>query len=327
MQHLDPGKHPLAKEVSSTLPTPSNMAIQKVALLGADGNLGPSVLSALLSHNFTVTVLKRASSTSPSTYPSGVSVIKIHDSFAVESVTEALRGQDAVITTVRGKGPQTDLQHRIALACVAAGVQRFIPSDFGSVDSSSQWTMDLVPLYKNKTDARNYAAELAEQNQAFSWTSLVCGHFFDWSLDFLHIYPQRRSMDILDSGEQKWSASTLFRIGEATARILLHPDETKNKIIYVQSFCVTQNEVIKAFERATGKEWERVEYEAKQYEVEEKRKADAGDAGAVENLIWMLGALDADWRGKENFAMGLLGLEDEDLDEAVRKVVEEKGLV
>ncbi|KAK5165964.1 uncharacterized protein LTR77_008888 [Saxophila tyrrhenica] len=298
------------------------MAIKKVALLGADGNLGPAVLTALLAHSFQATVLKRQSSKSSDEYPEGVSVAKVQDDFAVDAITPHLHGHDAVIATI--KGSQTDIQDRLAQACVKAGVQRFIPADFGSVDSSSERTQDLVPLYKRKTELRERLMKLAEENSSFEWTSLVCGHFFDWSLDFLHVWLKERKMDFLDDGETKWSASTLERIGEATARILLHPDETRNKIVYVQSFCVTQDEVFAAFERATGEKWEKISYDAKKYEAEEKRKADAGDLDAVENLVWLLGALDANWEAKQNFAMKTLGLENENLDAAVQRIVKEK---
>jgi nucleoside-diphosphate-sugar epimerase len=293
----------------------------KVALLGADGKLGPAILSSLLSHGFQVTVLKRASSKSTDSYPSNVSVAKIDDSFSVDAVTPHLQGLKAVVVTI--KGNQTDIQYRIAQACVAAGVQRFIPADFGSVDSSSSWTQEVVPLYKRKTDLREKLIQLSEQNPGFEWTSLVCGHFFDWSLEFMHLWLKERKAEILDDGEVKWSASTLQRIGDATARILLNLDATKNRIVYVQSFCVSQNQVVKAFEEATGEKWKIIRHESKHFEKENKKKADAGDLDAVEELVWLLGALDANWEGKDNFAMKTLGLENEELDQVVRRCVKE----
>jgi nucleoside-diphosphate-sugar epimerase len=293
----------------------------KVALLGADGKLGPAILSSLLSHGFQVTVLKRSSSKSTDSYPPNVSVARIDDSFSVDAVTPHLQGHKAVVVTI--KGSQTDIQYRIAQACVAAGVQRFIPADFGSVDSSSPWTQEVVPLYKRKTELREKLIQLSKENPGFEWTSLVCGHFFDWSLEFMHLWLKERKAEILDDGEVKWSASTLERIGDATARILLNPDATKNRIIYVQSFCVSQNQVVKAFEEATGEKWKIIRHDSKQFEKENKKKADAGDLDAIEELVWLLGALDANWEGKENFAMKTLGLENEDLDQVVRRCVKE----
>lgn len=169
---------------------------------------------------------------------------------------------------------------------------------------------------------REYLQEQAAQHPDFTWTSIVCGHFFDWDCAFLHMWPHEQRADILDDGEAKWSASTLARIGEATARMLERLDVTKNRMIYIQSFLVSQREVIASFERATGAAWKLQKYDSRTYQVEEKKKADAGDAEAVENLVWLLGAIDANWESKRDFAMEELGLENEDLDAAVRRVVE-----
>lgn len=128
-------------------------------------------------------------------------------------------------------------------------------------------------------------------------------------------------MEVLDDGEAKWSASTLAQIGEATARILQRPDVTKNRMIYVQSFLVSQNEVLASFERATGQNWTVQRHDFKQYQAEEKKKGDAGDLEAVENLVWLLGAIDANWELRKDFAMQELGLKNEDLDQVVSNVV------
>lgn len=226
-----------------------------------------------------MTVLKRESSKSKDSYPAGVQVTKVPDDFAVEKVAELLRGQDGVVVTI--KGSQIDVQARIAHACVRANVKRFIPADFGSCDSSSERTKELVPLYKRKTELRERLMKLAEQNPDFTWTSIVPGHFFDWEAEFLHIWVKERRAEILDDGEKKFSASTLSRIGEATAKVFFDLEATRNKMIFVQSFCVTQNEVIKAYERATDSMWNVKKVDSKTYEAQEKARADDGDLDAV----------------------------------------------
>ncbi|KAF2484227.1 hypothetical protein BDY17DRAFT_295240 [Neohortaea acidophila] len=298
------------------------MNIKTVTLLGADGKLGPAILHALLAADFTVTVLKRTSSKSPdNTYPSHVTVRRVSDDFTLDTLVPVLQGQDAVVVTI--KGTQTGVQTKLARACVQAGVRRFIPADFGSCDSSSAWAQSLVPLFKHKTELRDVLMQLADESKAFSWTSLVCGHFFDWSPEFLHVWVRERRAETIDGGHAKWSASTLARIGEATARILLRPEETENRVVYVQSFLVSQVEVVRAYERATDSQWAVKDFESKRYEREEKAKADGGDREAVENLVWLLGTLDGNWEEKDGFAMKLLGLENENLDAVVRGVVEE----
>ena len=230
-----------------------------------------------------MTVLKRESSKSKDSYPSGVQVTRVPDDFAVEKVAELLRGQDGVVVTI--KGSQIDIQERIAQACVQAKVKRFIPADFGSCDSSSQRTKDLVPLYKRKTELRERLMKLAEQNPDFTWTSIVPGHFFDWETEFLHVWVKERKAEILDDGDTKFSASTLSRIGEATAKVFFNLEATTNTMIFVQSFCVTQNEVIKAYERATDSTWNVKRVDSKAYEAQEKAKAGDGDLEAVASTL------------------------------------------
>ncbi|KAK3075996.1 hypothetical protein LTR53_000173 [Teratosphaeriaceae sp. CCFEE 6253] len=294
--------------------------ISSVAFLGADSILGPAILQHLLSASFTVTVLKRQGSNSPDKYPSEVSIKRIPDDLPVDAVAAALQGHDALVVSI--KGSQVDVQVRLANACVKANVSRLIPADFGSCDSSGSLTQRLVPLYKRKTELRGYLQSLAHQHPDFSWTSIVCGHFFDWSTEFIHLWPGEHRADILDDGEKEFSISTLSRVGEATARILQRPAETKNKMLYVHSFTTTQNKIVRAYEGVTKATFKLTRYQSEEYKNEQKAKADAGDKAAIEDLVWYLGTIDADWRTRENFAMDLLGLVDEDLVKAVEKAIQ-----
>lgn len=111
-------------------------------------------------------------------------------------------------------------------------------------------------------------------------------------------------------------------------------------MLYIQSFCVSQNEVLRAFERATSsssgsssgdgndeggeKKWKVTKLDSKVYREEKVKKRDEGDKQAIEDLVWLLGALDANWEDRKDFAMKDLGLENENLDEVVRKIVEKQ---
>ena len=91
----------------------------------------------------------------------------------------------------------------------------------------------------------------------------------------------------------------------------------------MQSFCVSQNQVVKSFEEASGSTWQVRKFDSKSYEADEKAKADNGDRDAVENLVWLLGTLDANWETRDGFAMQTLGLENENLDAEVTRIVQE----
>ena len=176
---------------------------------------------------------------------------------------------------------------------------------------------------------RERCEELAREfaSQGFSWTALVCGHFFDWGLreNFLHFDLDKREAWLLDGGNLPASTSTLSRVAEAVVAVLRRPEETANKTLFVQSFNPTPRQVLAALEKATGgAKWTVREVESGPFLEEEQKKVDGGDRHAIEEVVFVLGAMDADWTKKPGFAMQMLGLKDEDLDQVVKKVVEER---
>ncbi|KAF4982114.1 hypothetical protein FZEAL_2220 [Fusarium zealandicum] len=297
------------------------MSLKKVLLVGGNGTLGTVLLDSLVSSNsFDVTVAKRASSSSK---PAHADIATIPDDMSVDGLVPVLKDYDVVIASF----PLKDVtQHtRLAEAASKAGVKRFVPADFGSCDAQSDEAKKLLRLYRDKDRVRERCVELAGQNSGFSWTALVCGHFFDYGVrdGLLHTDLKTNTATILDKGDVPASASTLRRVAEALVAALQRPDVSRNRVLYVQSFCKTQLEVVAALEKATGAQWTRehvdsaafVEREVNKYAVNQSHHA-------MEEIVFVLGALDADWRKKDDFAMKELGLEDEDMDKVVQEIVD-----
>ena len=306
------------------------MTLTKIALVGANGKLGPSILNALLAaQTFDVTVLTRQSS--QSTYPPTVHISHVSNDPPIAELTTVLKGQDAVVVSFAGSNDA--LQIRYADAAAAAGVRRFIPADFGSCDSSSDRALELVPLYRAKARVRRHLQSLSlasaaasdKETTGFSWTSVVCGHFFDWGLTtgFLQYDLKARKATVFDGGNVKFSASTLDRVALATVRCLQREEQTRDRMLFVQSLCVTQNEVLAALRRITPRETWRVEHVSSDKfigEVKDEMERDPKDAEAVEKMVAVVGIVDSNWEGKKDFANSLLGLESEDLDSLIKKI-------
>ncbi|KAJ9427234.1 hypothetical protein QL093DRAFT_2197899 [Fusarium oxysporum] len=277
------------------------MSINKVLLVWSPSN------------SFSVSVAKRASSKSTPAHASSVNIVTIPDDLAIEGLIPILKDQDAVIASFPLTGV-VDQHLRLAEASAKAGVKRFIPADFGSCDAQSEQAKKLLKLYRDKDTVRSKAVELAKEYPSFSWTSLVCGHFFDYGIldGLLHTDLETNTAVILDKGR-------------SLVAVLKRPDSTKNRLLYVQSFCKTQLEVVAALEKATGVEWKKEFVDSKAFlEREVNKLAVEYSHHAMEEIVFVLGALDAEWpkRG-DAFAMKELGLEDEDLDKVVQKVVDE----
>ena len=295
------------------------MAITNVTLAGASGKLGSAILQSLLSaKTFTVTVVSRSSSRSK--YPPSLHDARIPDHPSNEELTQIFRGQDAIIVAFAGSN--ADLQIQYADAAAQAGVQHFIPADFGSCDSSSPRAVDLIPLYRAKQKVREHLQRLASTSQ-LSWTSLVCGHFFDYGLTsgLLQCNLKTKEALIFDGGNIKWSATTLETIGQAVVRVLQQEEETKNRMLYIQSVCVSQNEVLESLERISGHSWHVKHMLSEDFikDTQAKLSRNPDDAEEWENMVSVLGIVDSTWESKDDFANTLLGLDGEDLDQLIKK--------
>ncbi|KAH8166700.1 hypothetical protein CIB48_g1554 [Xylaria polymorpha] len=222
--------------------------INTVMVLGATGNLGPHVLSGLLTAGFKVTVLSRSQPGTTSTIPANVKVLQSDYKFA--SLVEAFRGQDAVVSTVS----TITVQHQVSIidAAVAAKVKRFIPSEFGS-DTSVDDEDNTAGFLKDKQEVVGYLR--TKEADGLSWTSLCTGPWIDWMLEegngLLGLDVRSKTATIIDSGDQEFTASTMSLVAKATASVLLRPEETKNRYVQVHSFTLTENLILDALERAT----------------------------------------------------------------------------
>jgi hypothetical protein len=62
---------------------------------------------------------------------------------------------------------------------------------------------------------------------------------------------------IFDSGDQEFSCTNIGTVAEAIVSVLTHENDTKNQKVYVSSFPrLTQNEVLAALERLSGRKFE-----------------------------------------------------------------------
>ena len=299
------------------------MTIKNVAIIGANGRLGPSVLKAFLSPgSFNVTVLSRKSS--KSRYPEIVNVVTISDEPSDEEWTRVLESQDAVVVTTAGSN--SDLQIRMADAAAKAGVKRFIPADFGSCDSTNSRALELNPLYSEKQRVLSHLKQLASSS-GLTWTSLVCGHFFDYGMKsgLLKFDLKARKAVIFDDGDRKWSATNLDTIGTATVRVMQREDETRNRMLYIQSVCTTQNDILRSLKQSTGKDWQVEHIASEEYIKQAKAEVDKNpdDYDVMDDLVAILGMLDTNWEQRKDFANPLLGLENENLDKVIERIVQE----
>ncbi|KAM0261425.1 hypothetical protein ACHAQJ_002278 [Trichoderma viride] len=226
--------------------------IKNVALTGANGSVGKVLLKALVNAgSFNITILRRSSSSA--TYPDGVKVVDV-DFESADSLTAALAGQDAVVSAVAGSAPVSE-QKLLVDAAIAAGVRRFLPSEFGC-DLDNELARKL-PVFSLKIELQNYLKEKAKTTP-LTYTLAYSGPFLDWGLEHQFLLKTVDSKPKLyDGGNTVFSTSTLATVAQAVVAILSKPEETKNKEVRFQSAAISQNELLAlAKEVAPQRDWQ-----------------------------------------------------------------------
>ncbi|KAJ4327145.1 hypothetical protein N0V84_002407 [Fusarium piperis] len=224
-------------------------AVKTVAIAGASGDLGSHVFKKFVASEYTVRVLKRAGS--ESTFPEGTDVVEV-DYSSLESLTAALKGQDVVVSTLTTLAVAT--QETLIDAAVAAGVKRFLPSEFGSnLDVPS---VRALPLFSAKVAIQDKLKALAKEGK-ISYTFVYNSIFFDWGLSHnFFIDFSKAEATLFDGGNTEFSTTTLGSIADAVVGVVSHPEETKNRVVYIQDTVLTQNKILELAKKANpDKTW------------------------------------------------------------------------
>lgn len=134
--------------------------------------LGSVVVKELLHSGFEVTVVVR-----PQSKAVAPNISVKESDFSEESLASLFRGHQAVISTIGGAA--IDKQKVIIDAAVEAGVQRFIPSEYGC-NTSDPRVLAAAPILQSKRDVALYLQ--SKEEQGLEWTSIITGPFIDWVL-------------------------------------------------------------------------------------------------------------------------------------------------
>ena len=289
-----------------------SIPIRTVAVAGASGNLGPAILNQLLAAGFTVTALTRADSRS--TFPSAVKVVPV-DYDSLESLTAALKGQDALVSTLATLA--IGAQIRLVDAAIAAGVKRFIPSEFGSNNPLAR----RMPVFADKVKVQDYLVQKVQEpgNEGFSYTCVYNSIFFDWGLKIGFLLGKER----YDGGERKFSTTRLETIGKAVAGVLKHAEETKNGDVFVHEAVVTQNQLA----ALSGKKWEAEDLstdvlEREAYAELGKEQPNFASAmfGFIKRAIWGEG-YGGEFTKVDNELLGISMMSEREIEQLVKEYV------
>lgn len=118
--------------------------------------------------------------------------------------------------------------------------------------------------------------------------------------------------------------TTTRQAASAVASILSNPDSTMNRYVFIQSFVLTRQDILKGLKAVTpGDEWSTTEISTYEIEKQAKENMAKGDMRAGFMMLKVLS-----WRQRTPCGYGrykndnrLLGLPEEDLEETLKSVL------
>ncbi|KAJ7749852.1 putative isoflavone reductase family protein [Mycena maculata] len=310
--------------------------IEKVAIVGAGGQMGTLITEALLkTGKHHITAITRADSTSK--IPAGVEIKKV-DYEDPASLTEALRGQDALIITmnVMSQGQSAKLIE----AAAAANVPWVLPNEYIYDPTETKLGEDALVGLVKRAD-RNLIEKLGKS----SWIAICCSFWYEYSLsagplacgfDF-----ENRSVTFIDDGTTKINTSTWPQTALAVAHLLslkVLPDDAndksatlsqfRNKPAYISSFLLSQKDMLESVLRVTGtkeSDW-KIEHEAHEVRFAAGvAQFKGGDRRGFVKLLYTRGFYPdgcGNYEARHGLHNEILRLPKEDLDEFTRIAVD-----
>ncbi|KAF1818253.1 NAD(P)-binding protein [Dissoconium aciculare CBS 342.82] len=301
--------------------------LKNVAIVGAGGNSGKFMAEALVAGGkHTVTAITRHESKSP--IPSGVQVAKV-DYDDHESLVAALKGQDALIITLGVTAPH-DQQRRLLRAAAEAKVPWVLPNEW-SPDTEDEGVVRDVRAF---TDRPKIREEIAAEGK-LAYISVTTGFWYEWSVPIPSAFGfdiDNRTATLFDEGETPISVSTWPQIGRAVAALLSLPSDKleayRNKQVYINSFTITQKEMLASLQRVTGtseSDWTIIKQSVTERYSQGQVELGKGDrVGFVKMMYSRIFFPDGNgnFEKRRGLANAALGLPKEDLDEATKRATD-----
>ncbi|SLM36762.1 hypothetical protein LPUS_06436 [Lasallia pustulata] len=162
-----------------------------------------------------------------------------------------------------------------------------------------------------------------------SYSLLFTGLFLDWGLEGGMIVDVKgRKVRLYDGGDVVVSFSTTDTIARAIVACLMHPEETKNRGVYVQDVATSQYRIVEIARRVDpGSSWDlkhastvNLEREA-QEAFERKDPNPMSMAGSVFRMYFGGDAYNQPFKKLDNELLGIKGMDDSQLESLVRKIM------
>ncbi|KAH9895362.1 hypothetical protein F4778DRAFT_746445 [Xylariomycetidae sp. FL2044] len=299
--------------------------IKKVAIIGAGGQIGKFLTSAVLSTGkHEVTVIGRPNSTSSP--PSGVQVKQVDYYNNEEETVQALQGQHVLIITMSVTAPRDTVQ-KLVRAAAKAEVPYVFPNWYGH-DAANKPLCDdslLTPMLDRT------AGEVKRLGVSKALL-LNCNFWYEFGVaggpDRCGFDIKKRTLVLFDGGDVPINMSTFPQCGRAVASLLNLDTASLSKFhdrgVYVSSFLLNQRDMFESVKRVTqttDADWTITHESAEDRWRQGRAEVDKGNYSAYTRMLYSRlfidnGENDGDYESRGLLDNELLGLPVEDLDAA-----------
>lgn len=229
--------------------------MEKLILVsGATGNLGQRICRELVKNNTKVRAIVRHESSAENVgtlEKMGVDVVKVNMSSEQELIA-ACENISCIVSAVAGLHDViVEAQTKLLQAAIAAGVPRFIPSDFST-------DITLMPKGENRNfDLRKEFHVILEQSPIQA-TSIFNGCFADilrYNTPLFNV-PKKTIAYYDDKADWEIDFTTMDDTAAFTAKAAV--DETAPRYLNIASFRVSPNDLVRLSEHYKGAKFELV---------------------------------------------------------------------
>ncbi|EKJ77689.1 hypothetical protein NXS19_006150 [Fusarium pseudograminearum] len=295
---------------------------KNILIVGATGSIGSIMLGALTKEpSFQVSVLQRSSSKGK--LPANVKIITIDDSYPSDALVSAFSGQDAIVNCMTSLAVSDQL--RFVDAAVDAKVRRYVASEYG-LNNNNPDARALNSVFREKGEVQDYLR--SKESTGLEWMAIGCGMWLKWSAlhDFLGMHIKEKKFVFWDDGNGWFSTTTEDNTALAMVNALSKKwEETKNRVVWLSDFAITQNMLLEAIERISGEKMTVERVESSQLIKEKQAAVAAGDPYAIYSLIetgFVTGKFGSHLEKEGEIMNDILGLPKKDFDEVVKAALQ-----
>ncbi|CEI61502.1 hypothetical protein FVEN_g9406 [Fusarium venenatum] len=298
---------------------------KNILIVGATGSIGAIMLNALSNEpSFKISVLQRSSSKGK--IPAGVQIITIDDSYPSDALVSAFSGQDAVVNCMTSLAVSDQL--RFIDAAVHAKIKRYVASEYG-LNNNNPDARALNSVFREKGEVQDYLR--SKESAGLEWMAIACGMWLKWSArnDFLGMHLKEKRFVLWDDGNGWFSTTTEDNTALAMVNALSKKwEQTKNRVVWLSDFAITQNMLLEAIQRLSGKQLTVERVDSGQLIKEKQAAVAEGDPYAIYSLIetgFVTGKFGGHLEKEGEIMNDILGLPKKDFDEVVKSALQAIG--